>query len=108
MAVSSPLDCPKSTHIIDTILGWKAPRNSTQLVYPDGLVAKDATDDEVNVSFRPTPNYAALAEAAAGGEGGWMKGVRVRTVGELEEALGEAVSRVGDEKKGMLIEILMD
>ncbi|KAF8190403.1 hypothetical protein K438DRAFT_1763390 [Mycena galopus ATCC 62051] len=50
--------------------GWKAPRNSAQLVYPAGLAAS-ATDEEINISFRPTSNYAALAEAAAGSEVGW-------------------------------------
>ncbi|KAK7729250.1 hypothetical protein SLS53_009315 [Cytospora paraplurivora] len=63
--------------------GWKAPRNSTQLVYPTGLNTS-ATDDELNISFSPTPNYAALAEAATGsdpaqvnskeGQERWMKG----------------------------------
>ncbi|KAF3059598.1 Acetolactate synthase-like protein [Daldinia childiae] len=96
--------------------GWKAPRNSTELVYPNGLNAS-ATDEEVNVSFRPTPNYAALAEAAAGSEVGWdnaaenadtwMRGLRVKTVGELKEALRNASLRVAKEGKGMLIEVLM-
>ncbi|KAF2962756.1 hypothetical protein GQX73_g10815 [Xylaria multiplex] len=96
--------------------GWKAPRNSTQLVYPDGLNIT-ASDDEMNVSFRPTPNYAALAEAAAGAEvgwdklddkpGAWMRGVRVRTVGELRNALRVASGRVAEDRKGMLIEVLM-
>ncbi|KAI1655245.1 thiamine pyrophosphate enzyme [Daldinia decipiens] len=96
--------------------GWKAPRNSTELVYPNGLITS-ATDEEVNVSFRPTPNYAALAEAAAGSEVGWdnaaentdtwMKGLRVRTVGEFKKALQSASLRVAKEGKGMLIEVLM-
>ncbi|PHH93039.1 hypothetical protein CDD83_2149 [Cordyceps sp. RAO-2017] len=98
--------------------GWKAPRNSAQLVYPDGLSAT-ASDDEINISFRPTPNYAALAEAAAGSEAGWspapdraapdawMQGVRVRTVRELREALARAATRLVDEKRGMLVEILL-
>ncbi|KAI0472533.1 thiamine pyrophosphate enzyme [Xylariaceae sp. FL0804] len=96
--------------------GWKAPRNSTQLVYPDGL-NKTATDDEINTSFRPTPNYAALAEAATGSEAecvdtpkkaeSWMEGVRVRTVSEFKDALQRASTRVLKEEKGMLIEILM-
>ncbi|KAJ7654488.1 thiamine pyrophosphate enzyme [Mycena polygramma] len=87
--------------------GWKAPRNSTQIVYPNGLNTS-ASDDEINVSFRPTPNYAALAEAAAGSdvgwgnaterETGWMKGVRVRT---------HAMLRVVRKRKGMLVEVLM-
>ncbi|KAF2797570.1 thiamine pyrophosphate enzyme [Melanomma pulvis-pyrius CBS 109.77] len=96
--------------------GWKAPRNSTELVYPDGL-NKSATDDEINISFRPSPNYASLAEAAAGSEAGWsksgdeatewMKGVRVRDVRELKEALELAVTRVLKEGRGMLVEVLM-
>ncbi|RYO80882.1 hypothetical protein DL766_010451 [Monosporascus sp. MC13-8B] len=96
--------------------GWKAPRNSTELVYPTGL-STSASDDDINVSFRPTPNYAALAEAAAGSEVGWgntpanaevwIKGMRARTVGDLKEALQHANSRVVKEGKGMLIEILM-
>ncbi|CAG8978547.1 hypothetical protein HYALB_00012421 [Hymenoscyphus albidus] len=40
--------------------GWKAPRNSTALVYPDGS-NKEATDEELNISFNPSPDYAALA-----------------------------------------------
>ncbi|KAI1799075.1 thiamine pyrophosphate enzyme [Daldinia bambusicola] len=96
--------------------GWKAPRNSTELVYPKGLNTS-ATDEEINVSFRPTPNYAALAEAAAGSEVGWdnaaenadtwMKGLRVRTVADFKEALRTASKRVSQEGKGMLIEVLM-
>jgi hypothetical protein len=97
-------------------LGWKAPRNSVKLVYPDGLGAS-ATDDEINTAIRPSPNYAALAEAAAGSEvgwnnemddtQGWMKGVRVQTVGELKEALTAAVSRLSTDKKSMLVEVLL-
>lgn len=97
-------------------LGWKAPRNSVKLVYPDGLGAS-ATDDEINTAIRPSPNYAALAEAAAGSEvgwdneikdtQGWMKGVRVQTVGELREALAAAASRLLTDRKSMLIEVLL-
>ncbi|KAI1093304.1 thiamine pyrophosphate enzyme [Rostrohypoxylon terebratum] len=97
--------------------GWKAPRNSAMLVYPNGLSAA-AADDEINISFRPTPNYAALAEAAAGpgtddadaakaAEGGWMKGVRAKTVGEFKAAIELAKSRVMQQRKGMLLEVLM-
>ncbi|KAI5860842.1 putative thiamine pyrophosphate enzyme [Durotheca rogersii] len=97
--------------------GWKAPRKSTELVYPNGL-SISASDDEINVSFRPTPNYAALSEAAAGSEvgwrnstekgEGWMKGVRVRTVGDFKEALRHANSRVAKDGKGMLVEVLLE
>lgn len=97
-------------------LGWKAPRKSTELVYPDGFNAS-ASDEEVNISFRPTPNYAALAEAAAGSEVGWgnatedgdvwIKGMRAGTLGEMKVALRQARSRVAEEGKGMLLELLL-
>jgi hypothetical protein len=87
-------------------LGWKAPRNSVELVYPDG-VNKDATEEELNISFRPTPDYAAMAKAAGGSEGGWMETLQVRKVGELKDALQHAVKRVGNEQKAMFIEVLM-
>lgn len=100
----------------DPITGWKAPRNSTQLVYPQGLNTS-ASDDEINTSFRPTPNYAALAEAAAGSNVGWentldnsgiwIKGLRVETVREFREALQYANLRVAQGGKGMLIEVSM-
>ncbi|KAJ4289868.1 hypothetical protein N0V90_011201 [Kalmusia sp. IMI 367209] len=94
--------------------GWKAPRNSTELVYPEGLNIS-ASDDEINISFRPTPNYAALAEAAAGcaigspssEQNDWMQGVRVSNVGQLYAALNTAKEKVGGKKKGMLIEVIM-
>ncbi|KAM3074159.1 hypothetical protein ACMFMG_003021 [Clarireedia jacksonii] len=68
-------------------IGWKAPRNSTALVYSDGM-NKTAIDDELNISFNPSLDYTALVEAAAGSgsakvAGGWMKGVRVSTVKDL-------------------------
>ncbi|KFY07413.1 hypothetical protein V492_07166 [Pseudogymnoascus sp. VKM F-4246] len=111
--VASKYEIPVLTVVLNNG-GWKAPRNSAQLVYPQGLNI-NASDDEINTSFRPTPNYAALAEAAAGSDGGWentgdnpvtwMKGLRVGTVGELREALQRANVRVAQEGKGMLIEV---
>lgn len=107
----------QSTRLSANILaGWKAPRNSAQLVYPDGLAA-GATDDEINISFCPTPNYAALAEAAAGSgagrggladdDGAWMRGLRVRTVADLKRALEMVESRVIQQRKGMLLEVML-
>lgn len=113
--VASKFEIPILTIVLNNG-GWKAPRNSAELVYPTGLAAS-ASDDEINVSFRPTPNYAALAEAATGAEVGqgdaaedskvWMKGIRARTVGEFKGALQHANARVLKEGKGMLLEVLM-
>jgi hypothetical protein len=81
-------------------------------VYPDGL-NKTATDEELNISFNPSPNYAALVEAAAGSgsdkvPGGWMKGVRVATVQQLRKELDDAAKRVQIGGKGVLVEALME
>ncbi|KAI1416892.1 putative thiamine pyrophosphate enzyme [Hypoxylon sp. FL1857] len=111
--VGSKYEIPVLTIVLNNG-GWKAPRNSTELVYPNGLNTS-ASDEEMSISFRPTPNYAALSEAAAGSEVGWgnttenawMKGVRAGTVREFKEALQLAHSRLIKDGKGMLIEALM-
>lgn len=79
-------------------------------------MATAASDEEINISFHPTPNYAALAEAATGcsvprvnkpeQSKGWMKGKQARTVRELREALVDAATRVARQGKGMLIEAI--
>ena len=93
------------------MLGWKAPRASTELVYPKGL-NKTGSDDELNISFEPSPHYARLAEAAAGsgpaGSRGWIKGVRVMDATGLKTALEDATKFVIQRKGGVLLEVLMD
>ena len=77
---------------------------------------KKATDDEMNISFRPSPNYAALAEAASGSSGSrsikqdadqWMNGVQVDSVGSLKTELSRASNRIQAIGKSMFIEALI-
>ena len=78
---------------------------------------KTATNDDLNISFNPSPNYAELAMAASGSSParqgssetneGWMKGVRVKSVKELKTAMHEARNRVERGRQGMLVEALM-
>lgn len=70
--------------------GWQAPKRSLLLVHPDGAGAH-ATNEELNISFEPSPYYADIAKAAAGGE---LWAGRARTAAELEGMLGEAVEKV--------------
>ena len=70
--------------------GWHAPRRSLLLVHPDGLGSK-ATNEELNISFAPSPDYAGIAKAAAGGN---LWAGRVSTVTELDKLLPEAVESV--------------
>lgn len=84
-------------------------------MYPNGL-NQEATDDEMNISFKPSPNYAALAEAASGScslgssdqnTNQWMIGVQVTSVMSLKTELSKASKRVLETRKGMFIEALM-
>lgn len=73
--------------------GWNAPKRSLLLVHPDGQGSK-ATNEELNISLVPTPDYAGIAKAAAGGD---LIAAKVSKVDELEELLKRAVDSV---KKG--------
>jgi len=73
-----------------TIAGWNAPRKSLLLVHPDGLGSK-ATNEEINISFDPAPDYAGIAKAAAGGN---IHAARVDKAADLEEALRKAIEAV--------------
>lgn len=71
-------------------LGWNAPRRSLLLVHPDGLGSK-ATNEEINISFDPVPDYAGIAKAAAGGD---IHTAKVKEAAELESVLKEAIAKV--------------
>ncbi|KAL1972801.1 hypothetical protein VTN31DRAFT_6343 [Thermomyces dupontii] len=78
--------------------GWNAPRRSMLLVHPDGDGSR-ATNEDLNISFAPTPDYAGIAKAAAGGE---LWAGRAATVGELAERLPQAVQSVLNGKTAVL------
>ncbi|XP_077660355.1 uncharacterized protein AFUA_2G13620 [Aspergillus fumigatus Af293] len=70
--------------------GWNAPRRSMLLVHPNGDGSR-ATNEDLNISFAPTPDYSGIAKAAAGGE---LWAGRVATVAELGKLLPEAIQSV--------------
>jgi len=70
--------------------GWNAPRKSLLLVHPDGLGSK-ATNEELNISFAPVPDYAGIAKAAAGGN---LFAEKVAKAADLEDVLKRAVDSV--------------
>lgn len=78
--------------------GWNAPRKSAQLVHPASYTAS-ATNKELNISFDPSPDYAGIAKAAAGGE---LWGGSVKTVEEMERVLKEAVEVVKGGKSAVV------
>lgn len=70
--------------------GWNAPRNSLLLVHPNGL-GSTATNEEINISFDPVPDYSGIAKAAAGGK---LHAARVDSAQNLEAVLKEAIESV--------------
>ncbi|PFH63116.1 hypothetical protein XA68_17760 [Ophiocordyceps unilateralis] len=70
--------------------GWHAPRRSLLLVHPDGLGSK-ASNEEANISFDPTPDYAGIAKAAGDGD---IFAARVSEASKLEGVLKEAIASV--------------
>jgi len=60
------------------------------LVHPDGLGSK-ATNEELNISFDPVPDYAGIAKAAAGGK---LFAEKVAKASDLEDVLKRAVESV--------------
>jgi thiamine pyrophosphate-dependent acetolactate synthase large subunit-like protein len=73
--------------------GWKAPKNSLLLVHPDGLGSKVKNDNELYTAFDPTPDYAGIAQAAAGGKD-HLWAVRCGKADQLEDVLKDAVKKV--------------
>jgi thiamine pyrophosphate-dependent acetolactate synthase large subunit-like protein len=70
--------------------GWNAPRKSYMLVHPEGEAAT-ATNEEINISFSPAPDYAAIAAAAGSGQ---VHPFKVSKAAELESILVQAVAKV--------------
>ncbi|KAG9677587.1 thiamine diphosphate-binding protein, partial [Aureobasidium melanogenum] len=70
--------------------GWNAPRKSLLLVHPEGEGSK-VSNEELNISFAPTPDYAGIAKAASGGKC-WAG--HAGTVEELAKLLPEAIEAV--------------
>ena len=60
------------------------------LVHPEGEGSK-VSNEELNISFNPTPDYAGIAKAAAGGD---LYAARAATAEELDKVLAEAVEKV--------------
>lgn len=72
--------------------GWQAPKRSMLLVHPHGEGSK-ASDEELNISFTPSPDYAGIAKAAAGGN---LWAGHASTVQDLDEVLPAAVKSAMD------------
>jgi len=60
------------------------------LVHPDGL-GSQSTNEEINISFEPVPDFAGIAKAAAGHD---LFAARVDKAAELDDVLKKAIEAV--------------
>jgi len=77
--------------------GWKAPKFSALAVHPDGYASRAA---DIDVSFDPPPDYAAIAVAAGGAFGRTVRHPR-----EVEPAVAEALRAVRDERRCAVLDV---
>ncbi|KPM43709.1 hypothetical protein AK830_g2893 [Neonectria ditissima] len=87
--ISKRYNIPVLTIVLNN-KGWNAPRRSLLLVHPEGL-GSTATNEEINISFDPVPDYSGIAKAAAGGD---IFTAKVEQSVDLEKVLKEAVAKV--------------
>ena len=87
--ISQRYNIPVLTIVLNN-KGWNAPRKSALLVHPTGSASK-ATNEELGISFAPSPDYAGIAVAASGGK---VWGGRAREIESLEKVLAEAIETV--------------
>ncbi|OTA60812.1 acetolactate synthase [Hypoxylon sp. EC38] len=78
--------------------GWNAPRKSMLLVHPNGL-GSTATNEEINISFDPVPDYAGIAKAAAGGD---LFAAKVDKAEDLERTIKDAIKAVESGQSAVL------
>lgn len=77
--------------------GWKSPKLSTLAVHPDGF-ARRAND--LDTSFDPPPDYAAIAAAAGG-----ALALTVRRPEDLEAAYAQAFRTVREEQRSAVVDV---
>uniref|UniRef100_A0A0B7KBA4 Uncharacterized protein n=1 Tax=Bionectria ochroleuca TaxID=29856 RepID=A0A0B7KBA4_BIOOC len=76
--------------------GWNAPKVSALLVHKDGLSSRHNRKD-LNLSFEPSPDYAAIAAAA-----GNAYGALIETKDQVEPVLKEAIKTVQSGKSAVV------
>jgi len=72
-------------------------------VHPEGMGSR-VSDEALGISFRPCPDYAGIAVAAAGGR---VWGGKAEGVGDLERLLGEAIGMV-EAGVGAVLDCVLD
>jgi acetolactate synthase-1/2/3 large subunit len=84
-------------HVVYNNRGWKAPKQATLSVHPDGHASRT---DDLGATFDPPPDYAGIA-AAAGGAFAQV----VRHPSEVDPALENAMRILRTERRSVVLDV---
>jgi acetolactate synthase-1/2/3 large subunit len=79
--------------------GWNAPKFSALAIHPDGYASKAA---DLDLSFDPPPDYAAIAAAAGG-----AFALTVRKTSEVEDSIKRALRALREEKRAAVLDVCL-
>ena len=77
--------------------GWKAPKFSTLNVHPEGYASRA---DDLDLSFDPAPDHAAIAAAAGG-----ALGLTLRRPDDVDAGIAAGLRAVREEKRAAVLDV---
>jgi acetolactate synthase I/II/III large subunit len=84
-------------HVVYNNRGWKAPKQATLSVHPDGHASRT---EDLGATFDPPPDYSGIA-AAAGGAFAQI----VRHPSEIDAALANAIKILRTERRSVVLDV---
>jgi acetolactate synthase-1/2/3 large subunit len=84
-------------HVVYNNRGWKAPKQATLSVHPDGHASRT---DDLGAAFDPPPDYAGIAAAAGG-----AFALIVRHPSEVDPALDTAMKILRTERRSVVLDV---
>jgi acetolactate synthase I/II/III large subunit len=84
-------------HVVYNNRGWKAPKQATLSVHPDGHASRT---DDLGATFDPPPDYAGIAAAAGG-----AFAQTIRRPSEVDPALANAMKILREERRSVVLDV---
>ena len=84
-------------HVVYNNRGWKAPKQATLSVHPDGHASRT---DDLGATFDPPPDYAGIAAAAGG-----AFAQTLRHPSEVDPALENAMRILNTERRSVVLDV---
>jgi acetolactate synthase-1/2/3 large subunit len=84
-------------HVVYNNRGWKAPKQATLSVHPDGHASRT---DDLGATFNPPPDYAGIAAAAGG-----AFAQTLRHPSDVDPALENAMKILKTERRSVVLDV---